>query len=58
MQKTIFINGVIANEDDYRQLIKDYFWYNTIRKIVDAKPLLIKKEVAIGNLLFIETEGF
>lgn len=57
MQKTIIINGVMANEDDCRRFMADYYWYNTIRKIIGAKPLLVKKEWEIGNLIFIETEG-
>lgn len=57
MQKTIIINGIIADKEDYKKFIKDYYWYNKIRIAFGQKPIMSIKTRQIGEILSIETEG-
>ena len=57
MQKTIIINGIIADKEDYKKFIKDYYWYNKIRIAFGQKPIMSIKTRQIGKILSIETEG-
>ena len=57
MEKTIIINGIIADKEDYKRFVRDYFWYNTIRTKFGSRPLMVVKARQIGNFLSLETEG-
>lgn len=53
MIKTIFINGVMATQQDYDRLCEDYFFYNTLSE----KPSFLVKTIKIKDNLYIETIG-
>ncbi len=57
MGKTIIINGIIADKEDYKRFLKDYYWYNTIRTKFGCKPLMVVKARQIGRFLSLNTEG-